>query len=92
MCPAAAVQRTLGTVCSSNISFTSAAESHGLTPSVIQNPEAKKECMGIKVNIWNKAKVRSNISVKSDVFRCIEIYLGTESIYFFFCSVNHMVS
>ena len=24
----------------------------------IQNPKPKEECMGIKVNIWNRAKVR----------------------------------
>ena len=24
----------------------------------IQNPKPKEECMGIKVNIWNRAKIR----------------------------------
>jgi hypothetical protein len=27
----------------------------------LQNPKAKEECVGIKVNIWNRAKIAGNI-------------------------------
>ncbi len=38
----------------------------------LQNPKAKDECMGIKVNIWNRAK---NSRSHFGEIRCIQIYL-----------------